>query len=83
MSDKRHDAKPHAEKRGRFYFFQRSGSPGHPPGVTVSKRDVLPSADFKITEYTWQEWGYVVLWFVDVDCFSANERQAAYRALIG
>lgn len=70
--------KPHAARRGRFYFFQRSGDN---PGITVSKRDTLPDGDFGITEYVWRDWGYEALWFVDADKFTATERQAAYTAM--
>ncbi len=69
-----------ADKRGRFYFFPRGGDN---PGLTVTKRDELPEGDFGITEYTWSDWGYATLWFVDADEFTANERQAAYRAYCG
>ena len=72
--------KPHAEKRGRFYFFQRGGKT---PGVTVSKSESLPDGDFKLTEYVFQNHGYVELWFVDQDRFTASERWAAYRAFFG
>ena len=60
----------------RFYFFSRYGEN---PGITVSKKATLPSGDFEMTEYIFQRFGYVSLWFVDDDEFTANERERAYK----
>ncbi len=45
--------------------------------VTVSKREELPEGDFEITEFKWNR---TVLWFLDDDNFTDDERQAAYEA---
>ena len=62
--------------RKRFFFFSRGGEY---PGITVSKNDSLPSGDFKITEYIFLRFGYVSLWFIDGDEFTADERVLAYQ----
>jgi hypothetical protein len=59
----------------RFYFHPRIANGNDPGGVTVSKSKQLPDGDFRITEYRWPD---VVLWFVDQDKFTPDERQAAY-----
>jgi hypothetical protein len=63
----------------KFYFFNRFGDC---PGITASKNAVLPDGDFKITEYVFQRFGYVSLWFIDGDNFSANERERAYEQFL-
>ena len=60
----------------RFFFFCRCGEN---PGITVSKKATLPSGDFEITEYIFQRAGYVSLWFIDRDKFTADERELAYK----
>lgn len=61
---------------GQLFFFERIATEDTPAGYTVSKLSTLPAGDFKITEY---QWGKVILWFVDADNFSADEREEAYR----
>jgi hypothetical protein len=61
------------------YFHYRLAELGKPAGVTVSKRSILPCGDFGITEWLW---GPTVLWFVDDDEFTDDERQAAYEAFL-
>jgi hypothetical protein len=63
----------------KFHFYQRREEPGKPAGVTVSKKPALPKGDFGITEWIW---GPTVLWFVDDDEFTADERQAAYEGVM-
>ena len=60
----------------RFFFFNRFGDN---PGITVSKKETLRSGDFKITEFIFQRFGYVALWFIDRDKFTVNERERAYK----
>ena len=62
-----------------FYFFEREVTEDCEAGFTVSKKADLPEGDFSITEYSWH---YNKLWFVDKDEFTANERQAAYLAIL-
>lgn len=59
------------------YFHPRVSSDGFPGGWTVSRNEHLPDVRFRITEYRWPD---IVLCFVDADGFSADERQAAYKA---
>jgi len=61
------------------YFFPREKDGDNPAGVTVSKRANLPRGDFGVTEYSW---GELSLWFVDAHKFTADEREAAYRAFV-
>lgn len=61
------------------YFHQRQATKEVPCGWTVSRKESLPSGDFRITEY---RWGPISLWFVDADEFTADERQAAYWAYV-
>lgn len=58
------------------FLFDRIASEDAPAGYTVSKFSTLPAGDFEITEY---QWGKVILWFVDADNFSADEREEAFR----
>ena len=58
-----------------YYFFHRHEDDDNPAGITVSKRPQLPAGEFDLTEW---KWGPVVLWFLDDDKFTANERQEAY-----
>lgn len=67
----------------KFYFFYRNAHHGDPAGVTVSKKPELPDGEFQLTEYVWQSHGYVSLWFIDDDKFTANQRNAAYKAYAG
>jgi len=67
----------------RFYYFHRNADGDKPAGVTVSKRRKLPKGDFGITEYVWQDNGYVELWFIGQDRFTADERQQAWREFVG
>lgn len=59
----------------KYYLFPRRAWRDDPAGITVSKNPELPVGDFRITEY---KWGRVSLWFVDLDKFTASERNAAY-----
>lgn len=62
----------------KYHFFNRAKDKNGPAGITVSKRDSLPSGDFQITEYVWKNvWENVTLWFVDQDKFTADEREEA------
>lgn len=62
-----------------YYFFRRLADGENPAGITVSKFNLLPRGDFKLTEYIW---GQFSLWFVDNDKFTAGERQLAYEQYI-
>lgn len=64
-------------RKGNIYFHWRKASGNTPAGLTVSKYPHLPVGDFGITEYFW---GSTILWFVDADEFTADERQTAYLA---
>ena len=64
-------------RMSKTYFHKRKATADCPAGITVSKKAKLPEGDFKITEYSW---GSTKLWFVDVDNFSADERQSIYYA---
>lgn len=64
----------------RIYFHTRLATPTAPAGITVSRHKRLPGGcDFTITEYTW---GAVSLWFVESECWNADDRQAAHDAYI-
>ena len=63
----------------RYYFHQRVADKKNPAGLTVTKKRKLPKGDFRITNYSWPD---VVLWFMDSDKFTANERQSVYLAFI-
>jgi len=65
---------------GRYYFFARQAKGNAPAGFTVSKHGKLPPGAFYLTQYTW---GSVSLWFVDDDCFTADERQKAVEQFMG
>ena len=60
-----------------YYFFERAATDDTEAGFTVSKKATLPNGDFKITEFAWPN---MILWFIDGDAFSADERQGAYVA---
>lgn len=60
-----------------MFFHERGETPICPAGTTVSKSESLPEGDFSITEY---RWGYIRLWFVDADKFTARQRNKAYLA---
>ena len=59
-----------------YYYHERNATNKVPQGLTVSKQKELPTGDFQINEYNF-ECG-LVLWFVDMDTFTANERYYAY-----
>ena len=59
------------------YYFPHEPSHVIPHGITVSKKPELSDGDLECTEYLW---GHVSLTFVDADNFTADEREAAYRA---
>ncbi len=63
-------------KRSGFWFHNRMAVDDDPAGITVSRHG-LPGGEFGLTEYCW---GSVSLWFVDSDCFTADERQSALLA---
>ena len=62
-----------------FWFHPRIADGDIPAGITVSRQAKLPEDEFLVTEY---RWGDVALWFVDDDEFTADERQAAFEALV-
>lgn len=63
----------------KLYFHNRLADDDCPAGLTVSKNEKLPPGDFRITEYKWPD---VVLWFVDADEFTADERELAAEAYL-
>lgn len=63
----------------KIYWSPRKTSDGDPGGYTVSKSPKMPKGDFGITEYIWPHGQ--VLWFVDKDKFTADEREAARMAI--
>ncbi len=60
-----------------FTFHVREPVGDVPGGLTVSRHGKLPEGDFGITEF---QWGSFVLWFVDDDNFTDDERQECYEA---
>ena len=63
-------------------FIPRMPDGDSPGGLTVSKNIRLPDGEFQLNSFTWATAdGPVRLWFVAVDNFTADEREAAYQVV--
>ena len=67
-----------ASRAPGVHLFPRMAEGDTPAGITISKHDTLPAGDFQLDEWIWPD---LALWFVAADDFTADERQAVYRAI--
>ena len=64
---------------GKIYAFHREATADCPAGLTISKRNSLPEGEFGVMEYHWPD---LILWFVEVDEFTCDERQDVYLGMM-